>query len=132
MSKAITVRLAEGIYEELRNAAASMGVSINELVEEAVTARLDDRTVTLVARNVNEATRLRRLARDHGSIGIPFPNNECPTWQVTDRTTGEPVNAHAISTVGVEVKSVFGGEVQCGYPLGHVAGRHGLCPRCGG
>ena len=109
-----------------------MGVSINELVEEAVTARLDGRTVTLVARNTNEATRLRRLARDHGSIGIPFPNNERPEWQVTDRATGEPVNVHEIPSVGVEVKSVFGGEVECGYPLGHVTGRYRLCPRCGG
>src|SRR5262249_35019143 len=132
MATALTVRLPEGIHEELRKAAAGMGVSINELVEEAVTARLDDRTVTLVTRNTNEATRLRRLARDHGSIGIPFPNNGRPEWQVTDRTTGEPVNVHEIPSVGVEVKSVFGSEVECGYPLGHVTGRHRLCPRCGG
>ncbi len=132
MTKAITVRLAEGIHQELQKAAAKMGVSINDLVEEAVTARLDDRTVTLTARNTNEAARLRRLARDHGSIGIPFPDNEHPDWQVTDRTTSEPVNVHAIPSVGVEVRSVFGGEVECGYPLGHAAGRRGLCPRCGG
>lgn len=122
----------EGVYEELRKAAASMGVSINELVQEAVTARLDEGTVTLVARNGNQAARLRRLAREHGSLGLPFPNNGCPEWQVTDRSTGEPVNPHAIPSVGVEVKSVFGGEVECGYPLGHATGRHGLCPRCGG
>lgn len=132
MSTAITVRLPEGIHEELRKAATRMGVSLNELVEEAVTARLDDRTVTLAARNANEATRLRRLARDHGSIGIPFPNNGHPEWQVTDRTTDEPVNPHEIPSVGVDVKSVFGGEVECGYPLGHVTGRNRLCPRCGG
>ena len=129
---ALTVRLADGIYEQLRKAAASMGVSINELVQEAVTARLDDSTVTLVARNANQATRLRRLAREHGSIGMPFPNNEYPEWQVTDRTTDEPVNVHDVPSVGVGVKSVFGGEAECGYPLGHVTGRHGLCPRCGG
>ena len=132
MAVAITVRLPEGIHEELRKAAERMGVSINELVEEAVTARLDDQTVTLLARNGNEATRLRQLAREHGSLGLPFPNNGHPEWHVTDRTTGEPVNLHAIPSVGIEVKSVFGGEPECGYALGHVTGRHRLCPRCGG
>ena len=132
MAKAITVRLAEGIHQELQKAAAGMGVSINDLVEEAVTARLDDRTVTLTVRNPNEAARLRRLAREHGSLGTPFPNNEHPEWRVMDCSTDEPVNVHAIPSVGVEVKSVFGGPVECGYPLGHAAGRRGLCPRCGG
>lgn len=136
MVKAITVRLAEGIHQELQKAAASMGVSINDLVEEAVTTRLDDRTVTLTARNTNQATRLRQLAREHGSLGPPFPNNDSrmTAWKVCESTAGawEPVDHGAVPSVGVEVKSVFGGQVECGYPLGHAAGRRGLCPRCGG
>src|SRR5260370_40667557 len=83
MAKALTVRLAEGIHDELQKAAVRMGVSINDLVEEAVTARLDDRTVTLTARNTNEGTRLRRLAREHGSVGPPFPNNDSGMTSLT-------------------------------------------------
>jgi len=134
--KALTIRLAEGIHYEIQKAAAGMGVSINDLVEEAVTARLDDRTVTLTARNINEATRLRRLARDHGSLGPPFPNNDpgMTSWKVCEATAGawEPVSHGSVPSVGVELKSVFGRQVECGYPLGHVTGRRGLCPRCGG
>jgi hypothetical protein len=134
--KALTIRLAEGIHDELQKAAARMGVSINDLVEEAVTARLDDRIVTLTARNANEAARLRRLARDHGSLGPPFPNNDSrmTSWKVCEPAVGtwEPVGHGAVPSVGVEVKSVFGGQVECGYPLGHATGRRGLCPRCGG
>jgi hypothetical protein len=134
--KALTVRLADGIHEELQKAAASMGVSINDLVEEAVTARLDDRTVTLVARSGNEAVRLRRLAREHGSLGPPFPNNDSrmSSWRVCESEAGgwEPVAHGAVPSVGAEVKSVFGGSVECGYSLGHAAGRRGLCARCGG
>src|ERR1700683_5042867 len=93
--KALTIRLAEGIHDELQKAAAHMGVSLNDLVEEAVTARLDDRTVTFTARNGNEATRLRHLAREHGSLGPPFPNNDSrmTTWNVCEPTDGawEPV-----------------------------------------
>lgn len=113
-----------------------MGVAVNDLVEEAVTARLDDRTVTFVAGNANQAWRLRRLAREHGSLGPPFPNNDAAmtSWNVCTRTSEgwEPVDRHAIPSVGVELKSVFGGEVECGHLLGHLAGRRGLCPRCGG
>jgi hypothetical protein len=134
--KALTIRLAEGIHDELQKAAASMGVSINDLFDEAVTARLDDRTVTLTARNGNEATRLRRLAREHGSLGPPFPNNDTQmtSWKVCELTADgwQPVAYGAVPSVGVEVKSVFGGQVDCGYPLGHATGRRGLCPRCGG
>jgi hypothetical protein len=134
--KALTVRLAEGIHNELQRAAADMGVSINDLVEEAVIARLDDRTVTLTVRNANEATRLRRLAREHGSLGPPFPNNDSrmATWKVCEHVgeLWEPVPPNAIPSVGVEVKSVFGGQLECGYPLGHAVGRRALCPRCGG
>jgi hypothetical protein len=134
--RALTVRLAEGIHDELQKAAAGMGVSINDLVEEAVTARLDDRTVTLTARNPNEASRLRRLSRDHGSLGPPFPNNDSrmTTWKVCELGADgwEPVPYGAVPSIGVEVKSVFGGQVECGYPLGHATGRRSLCPRCGG
>jgi hypothetical protein len=134
--KQMTIRLPEGLYEELRKAADAMGVAVNDLVEEAVTSRLDDRTVTFAARNTNEASRLRRLAREHGSLGPPFPNNHSAmsSWSVCKRTGDgwEPVERNAIPSVGVELKSVFGGEVECGYPLGHLAGRRGLCPRCGG
>jgi hypothetical protein len=136
MARALTIRLAEGIHEELQKAAARMGVSINDLVEEAVTARLDDRTVTLTARTGDEAARLRRLANDHGSLGPPFPNNDSSMtrWKVCEPVADgwEPVGYGAVPNVGVDVKSVFGGQVKCGYPLGHVAGRRGLCPRCGG
>jgi hypothetical protein len=136
MSRAITVRLAEGIHDELKKASACMGVSINDLVEEAVTARLDARVVTLSVRNGNEATRLRRLAREHGSLGPPFPNNDTrmTTWKVcsADGDRWQPVEHGAVPSVGIEVKSVFGDRVECGYPLGHVVGRRGLCPRCGG
>jgi hypothetical protein len=136
MARALTVRLAEGIHDELQKAAARMGVSINDLVEEAVTARLDDRAVTLSTRNTNEATRLRKLAREHGSLGPPFPNNDTrmTQWKVCEPVGGtwEPVAHGAVPSVGVDVKSVFGSDVECGYPLGHVTGRRGLCPRCGG
>ncbi len=136
MSRAITIRLAEGIHDEVKRAAAQMGVSINDLIEEAVTARLDDRVVTLSARNANEAVRLRQLAREHGSLGLPFPNNrpEMASLKVCSPDGGrwEPVDPHSVPSVGVEVKSVFGGPTECGYSLGHVAGRKGLCPRCGG
>lgn len=136
MAKALTVRLAEGIHDELQKAATRMGVSINDLVEEAVTARLDDRTVTLTTRNTNEATCLRQLAREHGSLGPPFPNNDTrmTQWKVCAPTDGtwEPVAHGTVPSVGIEVKSVFGGQPECGYPLGHVKGRRGLCPRCGG
>jgi hypothetical protein len=132
----MTIRLPEGLYDALRLAADRMSVAVNDLVEEAVTARLDDRTVTLSARNTNQASRLRRLAREHGSLGPPFPNNDSAmnSWSICERTGGgwEPVDRHAIPSVGVELKSVFGGEVECGYPLGHLAGRRGLCARCGG
>ena len=132
----MTIRLPEGLYEELRRAANRMGVAINDLVVEAVTARLDDRTVTLVAPNANQATRLRRLGREHGSLGPPFPNNDSTmtSWRVCAQSGGgwEPVNRHDVPSVGVELKSVFGDEVECGYALGHLAGRRGLCPRCGG
>ncbi len=132
----MTIRLPEGLYEELRGAADTMGVAVNDLVEEAVTARLDDRTVTLVARNTNQAGRLRRLVREHGSLGPPFPNNDSvmSSWRVCERTGEgwEPVDSHAVPSVGAELKSVFGGEVECGYPLGHLTGRRGLCPQCGG
>lgn len=134
--RALTVRLAEGIHDELQKAAAEMGVSINDLVEEAVTARLDDRTVTLTTRNANDAARLRRLAREHGSLGAPFPNNDSrmASWKVCEAVGGgwQPVEYGAVPSVGTDVKSVFGGEVECGYPLGHATGRRGLCPRCGG
>ncbi len=132
----MTIRLSEGLYDALRAAADKMGVTVNDLVEEAVTARLDDCTVTLVAQNTNQAWRLRQLARGHGSLGPPFPNNDSATisWSVCERTGAgwEPVDRHAIPSVGVELKSVFGSEVECGYSLGHLAGRRGLCPRCGG
>ncbi len=134
--RALTVRLAEGIHDELQKAAARMGVSINDLVEEAVTSRLDNRTVTLTARNPNEAARLRRLAREHGSLGPPFPNNDTrmTSWKVCQATDDgwEPVDYGAVPSVGAELKSVFGGDMECGYPLGHATGRRGLCPRCGG
>jgi hypothetical protein len=136
MAKALTIRLAEGIHDELQKAAAHMGVSINDLVEEAVTARLDDRTVTVTARTANEAARLRDLAHVHGSLGLPFPNNDSrmTSWKVCQHAGGswEPVGYGEVPNVGVEVKSVFGGQVRCGYLLGHVTGRRGLCPRCGG
>jgi hypothetical protein len=134
--KAMTVRLPEGLYDELRIAADQMGVTINDLVTEAVTSRLDDRTVTLSARNTNEAGRLRQLAREHGSLAPPFPNNDSAmtSWSVCQSTVNgwEPVERGAVPSVGVEVKSVFGPQVQCGYPLGHLTGRRALCPRCGG
>lgn len=134
--KQMTVRLPEGLYDGLRTAAEKMGVAVNDLVEEAVTARLDDRIVTLAARNTNQASRLRHLAREHGSLGVPFPNND-PTmvsWSVCEHTGDgwEPVDRHSVASVGVELKSIFGSEPECGYPLGHLAGRRGLCPRCGG
>jgi hypothetical protein len=101
-----------------------------------VTARLDDRTVTLTARNANEAERLRGIAREHGSIAPPFPNNDpvMTMWRVCQSAAGEwaPVDRGAVPSVGVEVRSVFGSQVDCGYPLGHLVGRRGLCPRCGG
>jgi hypothetical protein len=134
--KPMTIRVAEGLYDELRKAADQMGVSLNDLVTEAVTARLDDRTVTLGVRNTNEATRLRRLASEHGSLGPPFPNNDpqMTAWSVCQSTASgwEPVDRGAVPSVGVDVKSVFGGYVECGYPLGHLVGRPGLCARCGG
>jgi hypothetical protein len=136
MAKALTIRLAEGIHDELQKAAASMGVSINDLVEEAVTARLDDRTVTLTTRNTNEGTRLRRLASEHGSLGPPFPNNDprMSSWKVCGPVDGiwSPVSHGSVPSVGTDVKAVFGGSVNCGYMLGHATGRRGLCPRCGG
>jgi hypothetical protein len=78
----------KNIHDELQKAAARMGVSINDLVEEAVTTRLDDRTVTLTARNGYEATRQRRLAREHGSLGPPFPNDDTrmTSWNVCELT----------------------------------------------
>jgi len=111
-----------------------MGVTLSDLVEGAVTARLDDRTVTLTATNANQASRLRRLAREHGSLGPPFANNDSAmaSWNMCTLTSEGwmPVNRHEIPSVGL--RSVFGGEVDCNYPLGHLAGRRGLCPRCGG
>jgi hypothetical protein len=92
--------------------------------------------VTLVARSSNEAGRLRRLVSEHGSLGVPFPNNdaEMSTWAVCEsgHDGWQPVNRHSVPSVGVEVKSVFGEQPLCGYPLGHLLGRRALCPRCGG
>jgi hypothetical protein len=134
--RSLTIRLSEGMHEELREAASKMNATINDLVVEALTGRLDERTVTFLARNTNEASRLRRLAREHGSLGPPFPNNdtEMSAWEVCEPGTDgwQPVNRHSLPSVGVEVKSVFGGPVDCGYPLGHLTGRRTLCPRCGG
>jgi hypothetical protein len=134
--KQMTIRLPEGLYDALRTAADTMRVTVNDLVEEAVTARLDDRTVTFAARNANQAARLRRLAREHGSLGLSFPNNDpvMGSWSVRQQTDGgwEAVNPHEIPSVGVELKSVFGAKMDCCYPLGHLTGRRGLCARCGG
>ena len=60
----------------------------------------------LATANANEADRLRRLAREHGSLGLPFPNNPHPTWRVVEGA-GVPVNLHSIPSVGV---TVFGRE----------------------
>jgi PHD/YefM family antitoxin component YafN of YafNO toxin-antitoxin module len=62
----------------------------------------DDCTVVLTTRRPNDAQRLRRLVLEHGSLGIPFPNNTHPDWQVVDRQTGEPVGTHSIPSVGVK------------------------------
>jgi antitoxin (DNA-binding transcriptional repressor) of toxin-antitoxin stability system len=80
------------------------GIVVVEHYNRAV-ARLiseDDTLVTLRVRNANDAERLRRLVRDHGSLGIPFPNNTTPGWRVVDEN-GEPVNPHSINSVGVEI-----------------------------
>jgi PHD/YefM family antitoxin component YafN of YafNO toxin-antitoxin module len=61
-----------------------------------------DTTVVLATTNANEADRLRRLAREHGSLGLPFPNNSHPTWRVVDEA-GRPVGSHSIPSVGVAV-----------------------------
>jgi antitoxin (DNA-binding transcriptional repressor) of toxin-antitoxin stability system len=61
----------------------------------------DDTLVVLRARNANDAERLRRLVAEHGSVGIPFPNNSQPTWKVTDET-GTSVNPHLIPSVGAQ------------------------------
>lgn len=142
MSKPITVRLVDGVLQKLQEAAADMGVSINDLVEEAVTARLDEHVVTLVTRNPNQAERLRRLAREHGSLGVPFPNNDpnLTSFKICKQVPDgqwqpiEGLDVHSVPSVGADVKSVFGfrSKSGCGYPLGHLTGRRGLCPRCGG
>lgn len=146
MSKPITIRLAEGVLQKLQEAAANMGVSINDLVEEAVTARLDDYVVTLVTRSTEQAGRLRRLVRTHRSLGVPFPNNDpdlvgfkvCKQASDGQWKPIDGLDVHSVPSVGADLKvdadlkSVFGARSDCGYPLGHFAGRRGLCPRCGG
>lgn len=81
-------------------------VSWFERAKAALDMVSDDRTVVLTTANANEADRLRRLAREHGSLGLPFPNNSHPTWRVVEGA-GEAVNLHSIPSVGV---TVVGGE----------------------
>lgn len=66
----------------------------------------DDCTVVLTTRRPNDAHRLRRLVREHGSLGIPFPNNAHLDWQVVNRETGEPVGTHSILSVGVKEAAI--------------------------
>jgi antitoxin (DNA-binding transcriptional repressor) of toxin-antitoxin stability system len=62
----------------------------------------NDTLVVLRVSSANQAERLRQLVREHGSLGIPFPNNGHPDWTVTDGQ-GNPVNVHAIPSVGVQI-----------------------------
>jgi antitoxin (DNA-binding transcriptional repressor) of toxin-antitoxin stability system len=62
----------------------------------------NDTLVVLRVSSANQAERLRQLVREHGSLGIPFPNNAHPDWTVTNGQ-GNPVNVHAIPSVGVQI-----------------------------
>jgi len=135
--QALTVRLPEDTYERLRRAAFERGVPMNNLLTEAAEATLDECVVPLRVTGANHAERLRRLVREHGALGVPFPNNGQPTWKVCEAVDGawQPVNPHAVPSVGVEVDridvEVVSDPAQCGYPRGHRSDRAGPCPRCG-
>lgn len=69
----------------------------------------DDTLVVLRTDSVNQAERLRRLVREHGALGLPFPNNATPTLRVVDEH-GAPVNRGAIPSVAVQLVPTEDGE----------------------
>ncbi|MGI5169854.1 hypothetical protein ACQEU3_46610 [Spirillospora sp. CA-253888] len=61
----------------------------------------DPSIVVLRTGSASQAERLRRLAAEHGALGIPFPNNGHPGWRVVDEN-GAPVPTNMIPSVQVE------------------------------
>jgi hypothetical protein len=104
----MSVRLPVDLYEHLRREAFERRVPMNAILVEALGPHLDKSAVTLVTRDQNQAQRLRRLAREHGALGEPFPNNEHPTWQVCEG--GQPVDPHGVVSVAVKLPDGAGAE----------------------
>lgn len=64
----------------------------------------DDDIVVLRAASPSQAERLRDLVREHGAVGIPFPNNTTPGCRVVDEN-GEPPHPGTVPSVEVTVLS---------------------------
>jgi antitoxin (DNA-binding transcriptional repressor) of toxin-antitoxin stability system len=77
-------------WRDVLDHARQGGTTIVEHYNRAVARVIpeNDNLVVLRVPNANQAERLRRLVRDHGALGIPFPNNATPTgeWS-TSRAT---------------------------------------------
>lgn len=97
----MSVRLPVDLYEKLRREAFDRRVYMNSLIADALSLHLNEAAVTVLAKNPNQAQRLRWLVRDHGSVGEPFPNNVHPTWHVCEGS--QPVDPHDVVSVGVRV-----------------------------
>lgn len=61
-----------------------------------------DDIVVIRTKDAHRAERLRNLMREHGSVGIPFPNNAHLDQTVVDGQR-EPVNVREVPNVGVEL-----------------------------
>lgn len=97
----MSIRLPVDLYEKLRLEAFQRRVPMNSLIVDALGSHLDEAAITLLAKNPNQAQRLRRLVQEHGSVGEPFPNNVHPTWRVCEGS--EPVDPHGVVSVGVRL-----------------------------
>jgi len=102
----MSVRVPVDLYEKLRREAFERRVPMNSILVEALGPHLDECAVTLFTKDQNQAQRLRRLAREHGAVGEPFPNNEHPTWQVCEG--GQPVDPHGVASVAVRLPAEGG------------------------
>lgn len=91
------------VLEHVRTGGAVVVEHYNRTVARVIPE--DDTLVILQVSTANQAERLRRLIRDHGALGIPFPNNASLGWRVVDEQ-GDPVNSHDIPSVGVAIADI--------------------------
>lgn len=94
------MRLPPELRARLENE-AQPGEKLADTIRRRLFVPEDDTLVTLRVPKASQAERLRRLVAEHGSVGIPFPNNTTG-WRVVDENGG-PVNPHAIPSVSVLV-----------------------------